>query len=66
MLAKHETPMNASKTVLGLVPASARTRVMSTRSIFDLLSAAAIVNPPMRSKIVGENIIEAIQLEDSV
>jgi hypothetical protein len=62
MLAKHATPINANSTVLGLVPANARTRVTSRRSIAVLLSAEAIVNPPIRSIIVGENIWEKIYL----
>lgn len=58
MLAKHATPMNASNTMLGLVPARLSSRVMSRRSMLVLLSADAMVNPPMRSMIVGENITE--------
>lgn len=55
--------MNARRTVLGLVPAKLKTRVMSIRSIFVLLSPDDIVNPPMRSIIVGENMTENIYLE---
>ena len=62
MLAKQDTPMNDNKTVLGRVPAKLRTRVISSRSIFVLLSADAIVNPPISNMIVGENITEKIYL----
>jgi len=62
MLAKHDTPMKASKTVLGRVPAKLSTRVIKTRSILVLLSAEEIVKPPMRSMIVGENITENMYL----
>jgi hypothetical protein len=64
MLAKHATPMTASSTTLGRVPAKLSTRVINTRSMFVLESAAAIVKPPMSSMIVGENITENIQLRD--
>lgn len=63
MLAKQETPMNASKTFLGFVPATLRTRVIRILSIFVLLRADDIVNPPMRSIMVGENMIEKTYLE---
>jgi hypothetical protein len=62
MLAKHATPMTASSTTLGRVPAKLSTRVINTRSMFVLETAAAIVKPPMRSMIVGENMTENIQL----
>jgi hypothetical protein len=62
MLAKHETPINASKTVLGRVPAILSTLVMRTRSIAVLLRADAIVNPPINSIIVGENMTEKMYL----
>jgi len=62
MLAKHETPMNASKTVLGRVPAMLSTLVMRMRSIAVLLKADAIVNPPINSMMVGENMTEKIYL----
>ena len=62
MLAKHATPINASKTVLGRVPAMLSTLVMSTRSMAVLLRAAAIVNPPINNMIVGENMTEKIYL----
>jgi hypothetical protein len=58
MLAKHATPMNASRTVLGPVPARDSSLVTRTRSMLVLLSADAIVNPPIRSMIVDENIWE--------
>jgi hypothetical protein len=63
MLAKHATPMTASSTTLGRVPAKLSTRVINTRSMFVFESAAAIVKPPMSSMIVGENITENIQLQ---
>ena len=62
MLAKHDTHMNANSTVLGRVPARLRTLVMSTRSMLVLLSADEIVKPPMRSMIVGENMLEKTYL----
>jgi hypothetical protein len=58
MLAKQETPMKDRMTMLGLVPAKLRSLVIRTRSMFVLLRAEAMVNPPMRSIIVGENIWE--------
>lgn len=64
ILAKHATPMNANSTVLGRVPARLSTRVIKTRSIAVLLSAEAIVKPPIRSMIVGENIWLKMNLED--
>ena len=64
MLAKHATPMTASSTTLGRVPAKLSTRVINTRSMFVFESAAAIVNPPMSSMMVGENITENTQLRD--
>ena len=62
ILAKHATPMNARRTTLGLVPAKLNTRVINTRSLLVLLSAAATVNPPISSMIVGENMTENIHL----
>jgi len=62
MLAKHATPINASKTVLGRVPAMLSTLVIRMRSIAVLLRAAAIVNPPINNMIVGENMTEKIYL----
>lgn len=62
MLAKHATPMNASKTMLGLVPARLSTFVINTRSMAVLLRADAMVKPPMRSMIVGENMTEKMYL----
>ena len=64
MLAKHDTPINESSTTLGLVPAKLNTRVMSTRSMLVLLSADAIVNPPIKSMIVGENMTEKMYLKN--
>jgi hypothetical protein len=66
MLAKQDTPINESSTVLGRVPAKLRTRVISTRSILVLLNADAIVNPPMRSMMVGENMTEKMYLKKPV
>ena len=65
MLAKQATPMNASRTVLGRSPARLSTRVIRTRSMAVLLSAEAIVKPPMRSMIVGENMTEKTCLRKS-
>jgi hypothetical protein len=62
MEAKHATPMKHSRTVCGRVPAKPNTRVMSNLSIFVLLNAEAIVNPPISSMIVGENMVEKIYL----
>ena len=62
ILAKHATPMNAKITVLGRSPATLSARVISTRSIAVLLMADAIVKPPIRSIIVGENIFEKTNL----
>jgi hypothetical protein len=62
MLAKHETAMKESNTTLGLVPAILRTRVMRTRSMLVLERAEAIVKPPIKSMIVGENMTEKIYL----
>jgi len=62
MLAKQDTPMKASKTVLGRVPAKLRTRVMRTRSMLVLLKAEDMVKPPIRSMIVGENMLEKTKL----
>lgn len=62
MLAKHETPMKARRTVRGLVPAKLSTFVIRMRSMLVLLMADEMVNPPMRSMIVGENIMENTHL----
>lgn len=62
MLAKQDTPMKVSSTVLGRVPARVRTFVIKTRSMLVLLSAAEMVKPPMRSMIVGENMLENTNL----
>ena len=64
MLAKQDTPINASRTVFGFVPAKLNKRVMITRSIFVLLRAEAIVKPPINSMIVGENICEKMNLNE--
>lgn len=58
MLAKHETPMKDKRTTLGLVPAKFRIFVIRMRSMFVLLNADEMVNPPIRSIMVGENICE--------
>ncbi len=63
MLAKHDTPMNASKTVRGLEPAKLRTRVIIIRSMFVLLRPEDIVKPPISNMIVGENITEKMYLK---
>lgn len=44
------------RTTLGRVPAKLRIRVAMITSMRVLLRAAAMVKPPMRSMIVGENI----------
>ena len=62
ILAKHATPMNARRTTLGLEPARLSTFVINTRSIAVLLRADAMVKPPMRSMIVGENMTENMYL----
>ena len=66
MLAKQDTPMNASRTLLGLVPARCRTRVIKMRSMLVLLNADEIVKPPMRSMMVGENMREKTLLGKGV
>lgn len=63
MLAKQDTPMNASRTAFGSEPARLRTLVMSIRSMLVLLKAEDMVKPPMRSMMVGENMTENIHLE---
>ena len=63
MLAKQETPMKVSNTVLGRVPAKFKMRVIKMRSMFVLLSAEEMVKPPIRSMIVGENITEKTYLQ---
>jgi hypothetical protein len=63
MLAKQDTIMKARSTVLGREPARYRTRVIKIRSMLVLLSADAIVKPPMRSMMVGENMMENTYLD---
>lgn len=63
ILAKQDTPMKASRTVLGRVPARLSTRVINTRSMLVLLNAEEMVNPPIKSMIVGENMTEKMYLE---
>jgi len=58
ILAKQATPIKASRTVLGRVPARLNTFVIKMRSIAVLLSAEAIVKPPISNMIVGENMTE--------
>jgi hypothetical protein len=62
MEANHATPMKQRRTTLGRVPARLNIRVIKNRSILVLLKADAIVNPPIRSIIVGENIAEKMNL----
>lgn len=66
MLAKHATHMYARRTLLGFVPASERTLVARTLSMFCLLRAAARVKPPSRSMMVGLNIWPNMYLGTSV
>jgi hypothetical protein len=54
--------MKDNNTVLGRVPAKLSTRVMMIRSMFVLLRALERVKPPRSSMIVGENIVENINL----
>src|SRR5258705_11468186 len=58
ILAKHETDIKARRRVLGRVPAKLNTRVTMTRSMLVLLRAEEMVKPPIRSMIVGENMVE--------
>ena len=62
MLANVATHMRTSRITLGFSPAAFRMReaVMTSRRVFE--RTAAIVNPPMSSIIVGENIWEKIYL----
>jgi hypothetical protein len=62
ILAKQETPIKARSTELGLEPAKLKTLVINIRSMLVLLRAEEIVNPPIRSMIVGENMTENIYL----
>jgi hypothetical protein len=63
ILAQQETPMKARSTELGFEPAKLRTLVIKIRSMLVLLKADEIVNPLIRSMIVGENITENIYLD---
>jgi len=63
ILAKHETPMKARRTLLGRVPAKLKTRVMITRSMLVLLNADEMVKPPISNIMVGENMIEKTNLD---
>jgi hypothetical protein len=62
ILANVATNMSTSKTTLGRVPAAFKIRVavMTSRRVFD--NTAAMVKPPIRSMIVGENICEKMYL----
>jgi hypothetical protein len=62
MLANVATHINTSKMTLGLEPAALRIReaVMTSNRVFE--RTAAIVKPPIRSMIVGENIWEKMYL----
>ena len=62
MLAKQDTPMKDRMTMLGFVPAKLKSLVIRTRSMLVLLRAEAIVKPPIRSMMVGENICEKTYL----
>jgi hypothetical protein len=57
------TNIKHRRTALGFDPAAFRTRVAVITSKRVLLSTAAMVKPPIRSMIVGENIWEKIYLE---
>lgn len=65
MLANVATHINTSKMTLGLEPAALRIRdaVMTSNRVFE--RTAAIVKPPIRSMIVGENIWEKMYLDVS-
>jgi hypothetical protein len=60
ILAKHKTPMKARSTKLGLVPAKLRTLVIRIQLMLVLLRAEEIMNPPIRSMILGKNMTENI------
>ena len=62
ILAKQETAIKARRRVLGRVPARLNTRVTITRSMLVLLRADEMVKPPIRSMIVGENMVEKTNL----
>jgi hypothetical protein len=62
ILANVATHINTKSTTLGLVPAALRILVAVMTSSRVLDSTAAMVNPPIRSIIVGENICEKIYL----
>lgn len=63
MLANVATHMRTSRTTLGFDPAALRIRdaVMTSSRVLD--KTAAIVKPPIRSMMVGENICEKMYLE---
>ena len=60
--AKVATNINTSNTTLGRLPAALRIRVAVMTSRRVLESTAAMVKPPIRSMIVGENICEKMYL----
>ena len=62
MLAKQLTPIKAKRTLAGFVPAILRTLVMISLSMLVLLKAEEIVNPPIKSMIVGEKMTEKTNL----
>ena len=62
ILAKQLTIINDKSTVAGFVPAMLNTRVMMSLSMLVLLNAEEMVNPPMRSMMVGEKMVENTNL----
>jgi hypothetical protein len=62
MLAKVATHMSTRRTTLGFDPAALRMRVAVMTSSLVLERTAAMVKPPMRSIMVGENIWEKMYL----
>jgi hypothetical protein len=58
ILAKQLTPIKAKRTLAGFVPAVLRTLVIISLSMLVLLKAEEIVNPPIKSMIVGEKMTE--------
>ena len=63
ILAKQLTAMKASKTWEGFVPAIASTRVMRSLSMLVLERAEEMVNPPIRSIMVDEKMVEKTYLD---
>lgn len=62
MLANVATNINTSITTLGLVPAAFSIRVTVMTSSLVLDRTAAMVKPPIRSMMDGENICEKMCL----